>query len=280
MELFSRRWLVLVLPALLVLSAGCGQEKLTILCGGSFRPPMEELVAAYEKETGEDVELSFGQSEDHWPHVEMHESGDVFVSHTPFMQKTKDADALTRYVSVGYIAPVLVVKPGNPKDIHSIEDLTKPGLKVVLTNPQYSSCGEMVFALLEKKGIKDAVLANVGNAQVKTHPEVATAIVTGDRDAGIMWNGVADSWLDRGELEIVPTPYEYERETEVGVMGLSYSKRPEQVERFLKFVEKHGKEIFAANGYVKEVQAQPKDADKKDEGKKDEGKKDEDSDEG
>ena len=43
---------------------------------------------------------------------------------------------------------------GNPKGLKSVEDLTQADLKVALTDPQYSTAGEMVFALLEKKGIK------------------------------------------------------------------------------------------------------------------------------
>ena len=65
-------------------------ETLTILCGGSFRVPAEALVAKYA-EAGGSAELSFGQSEDHFPHVELQDAGDIFISHTPFMEKTKEA---------------------------------------------------------------------------------------------------------------------------------------------------------------------------------------------
>ncbi len=156
---------------------------------------------------------------------------------------------MLRWVQVGYVAPVLVVKKGSNLNIQSIEDLTRPGLRVILPNPEYSTCGEMVFKLLEKKGIKDQVLANVGNAQVRSHAEVATAIKLGHSDAGIMWNGVAHNWLDA--VEIVPTPYEYDEEIRVGVMGLSYSKKQELIEEFLQFVEAHGEEVFRQFGYVK-----------------------------
>jgi len=223
-------------------------NEIEVLCGGSFRPPMEKLAKEFEEKTGCRAVLVFGQSEDHLPKVKMHAIGDAFVSHDPYIEYTEDAGALTRFATVGYVCPVLVVKKGNPEGIKGIEDLARPGLGVVLPNPEFSTCGEMVFKLLEEKGIKEAVLANVGNAQVRSHADVGKQIKLGHRDAGIMWNGMANNWLDA--IEIVPAPNEYE-EIRVTVMGLSYSKRQDKVEEFLKFAEIRGKEIFAEFGYVK-----------------------------
>jgi molybdate transport system substrate-binding protein len=224
-------------------------EPITILCGSSFRPPMEKLAAMYQEQTGGRTELSFGGSEDHLPNVKAKSAGDVYVTHSPFQQYTQEADALLRDVEVGFLAPVLVVREGNPKEIKSVEDLAKPGLQVLLTNPEFSTCGEMTFALLEKKGIKDAVLENVGNAMFKHHSEIGNKLQMGFGDAGIMWNGVANNFADA--VDIVPVPYEYDQEIRVSVMGLSYTDQLEQVEKFLDFAAQHGPEIFKEFGYVK-----------------------------
>ncbi len=224
-------------------------DPITILCGSSFRPPMEKLTEMYEEETGGKTELSFGGSEDHLPNVKAKLVGDVYVSHSPFQQYTQDADALLRDVEVGFLAPVLVVAKGNPKGIKSIDDLAKPDLQVLLTNPEFSTCGEMTFDLLEKKEIKDAVLKNVGNAMFKHHSEIGNKMKLGFGDAGIMWNGVANNYLDA--IEVVPAPYEYDDEIRVSVMGLSYTKQPEQIQKFLGFVEAHGPDVFKEFGYVK-----------------------------
>lgn len=248
------RWMLAVVTGGALLAvAGCTPNappanEIEVLCGGSFRPPMEKLAKEFEEETGCRAVLVFGQSEDHLPKVKMHAIGDVFVSHDPYIEYTEDAKAMHRYVTVGYVCPVLVVKKGNPEGIGGIEDLTRPGLRVVLPNPEFSTCGEMVFELLEKKQIKEAVLKNVGNAQVRSHADVGKQIKLDHRDAGIMWNGMANNWLDA--IEIVPAPNEYE-EIRVAVMGLSYSTRQDKAEEFLEFAEARGKEIFAEYGYVK-----------------------------
>jgi molybdate transport system substrate-binding protein len=234
--------------------SGCGggtqsKDEIEILCGTSFRAPMEKLVQQYEAATGKRALLVFGGSEDHLPKVKLKATGDVYVTHTPYMQYTDEAGALLRQVDVGYLAPVLVVPKENPKQLARFEDLAREGLRVVLPNPEFSTCGEMVFGLLEKKGIKDAVMQNTGNDLVKHHSMVGNHLQVGARDAGIMWNGVAHNFRD--SVDIVALPYEYDEEIQVSVMGLSYSEKRPAVQEFLDFVEKNGADVFREFGYVK-----------------------------
>ncbi len=193
--------------------------------------------------------LSFGQSEDLLPQVKLKAQGDLFITHDPFEQYVKDAGALTRSAVVGYVAPVVVVPKGNPKGVKGFADLARPGLRVVLPNPEYSTAGKMVEARLTAEGLKEAVHANVGNAFLRTHGDVANVIKLGTRDAGVVWNGIAHNWLDA--LEVVEEPYGYPETIRVTVMGLGYSKRPEAVEAFLDFAASRGQAIFGEFGYVK-----------------------------
>ena len=240
-----------------MLVIGCSKKEaqqkttteLMILCGSSFVPPTEQLCSEFKAQTGIETIHTVGGSEDLLPHVKAGIKGDIFITHDPYLDYTSEADALEDDVQVGFVAPVLVVQKGNPKALTRIEDLTQPGLKVALSNPEYSTCGEMVFALLEKKGIKDAVMKNVENRLTKGHSNIGTFLKTQAVDAGIMWNGVAHTFAD--SLDVVKTPYEYEEEIRVHIMGLSYTKQPEALDQFMEFVRKRGPAIFAEHGYVK-----------------------------
>ncbi len=247
---------IILSMAILMTMSGCGSKdgqgkttELIVLCGSSFVPPTEQLCAEFKQKTGIEIVSTVGGSEDLLPHVKARAKGDIFITHDPFMDYTRDANALADHVEVGFVAPVLVVQKGNPKGIKSIEDLTQEGLKVALTDPQYSTAGEMVFALLEKKGIKEAVLKNVENRLTKGHGNIGTFLKTQAVDAGIMWNGVAHTFAD--SLDVVKTPYEYDEEICVHIMSLSYSKHPEELKQFIEFVRTRGPEVFAEYGYVK-----------------------------
>ncbi|MCP4259391.1 MAG: solute-binding protein [Planctomycetes bacterium] len=224
-------------------------KELELLCGSSFPKPMEQLCAEFTTQTSIEVPTTIAGSEDFLPLVKAGQKGDILVTHDPFLDYVRDANSLFDYVHVGFVAPVLAVQKGNPKGLTSIQDLTQPGLKVALTDPQYSTCGEMVYALLEKKGIKEAVLKNVENRLTKGHSTLGTFLKTQTVDAVIMWNGVAHTFRD--SLEVVKTPYEYDEEIRVHIIGLSYTKESESLKQFINFARTKGPEIFAEYGYVK-----------------------------
>jgi molybdate transport system substrate-binding protein len=239
-----------------VLAVGCSRKEapdrpgeLVVLCGSSFVKPIEQLCSEFKAETGIDTVTTVGGSEDLLPLVKAGQKGDIFITHDPYLDYVRDANALAGNVQVGFVAPVLAVQKGNPKGIKTIKDLTLPGLKVALTDPQYSTCGELVFALLEKKGIKEAVMRNVENRLTKGHSTLGNYLKVQTVDAVIMWNGVAHTFRD--SLEIVKTPYEYDEEIRVHIMGLNYTKQAESLERFIEFVRNRGPEVFTDYGYVK-----------------------------
>jgi molybdate transport system substrate-binding protein len=238
------------------LIAGCGKDetqaednKLVVLCGTSFPNPMSELCSQFTEQTGIKFDTTLAGSESHLPLIKTAHMGDIFVTHDPYLDYVRDANCLLDYVHVGYVCPVLAVQPGNPKGIRSIQDLTRPGLKVALSNPEYSTCGEMVFVLLEKKGIKEAVMKNVENRLIKGHPDLCNLLKTKTVDAIITWNGVAHTFRD--SLDVVPTPYEYDEEIRVHIMGLNYSRKPDLLRKFLEFAKNKGEAVFARHGYVK-----------------------------
>lgn len=226
-----------------------GAVELVILAGNSFIPPTEQLIAEFSKATGIKATYTTGGSEDLLPHVKAKKKGDVFITHDPYLDYTRDAGAYADHVEVGFVAPVLAAQKGNPKGLKGLDDLTKPDLKVALSDPKYSTCGEMVVALFKKKGIYDAVMANVDTRLTKGHNNLGNFLKTQAVDAVIMWNGVANTFKEH--LEVIKTPYEYDTEIKVHVMGLSYSKQPEVLKKFMAFVRENGPRIFAENGYVK-----------------------------
>jgi molybdate transport system substrate-binding protein len=181
--------------------------------------------------------------------VKAKKKGDIFITHDPYLDYTKKAGSYADHQQVGFVAPVLAVRKNNPKGIKSIADLTKPDLKVALSDPRFSTCGEMVQALLKKKKIYDAVMKNVGNRLTKGHSNLGNLLKAETVDAVIMWNGVANTFKEH--LDVVKTPYEYDTEIKVHVIGLNYSKNPELVKKFMAFTKSRGKAIFAENGYVK-----------------------------
>jgi len=142
---------------LLILCCGRGEQtasqgqELVILCGSSFVPPVDEVISQFKAETGVEIVTTSAGSEDFLPLVKAGRKGDILITHDPYLDYVKDVNAYLGNAVVGFVAPVLAVAKGNPKKIYRIEDLAQDDLRVGLTDPQYSTCGDMVFSLFEKR---------------------------------------------------------------------------------------------------------------------------------
>jgi molybdate transport system substrate-binding protein len=244
----TRRWILAsALAALLGACRGEKDDRLIVLCGSSFIPPTEALLAGFKARTGMEAVFTTGGSEDLLPNVKAKSLGDVFITHDPYLDYTKDAGSWADHADVGLLVPVLAVAKGNPRRLASVEDLARPGLKVAISDPRYSTCGEMIERLLKKKKILEDVMKNAENRLLKGHSALGNLVKTGAVDAAVMWNGVAHTFRD--SLEVVPVPYEFETEVRVRVIALNYSKRPGRVREFMDFARTEGPRIFKGYGY-------------------------------
>jgi putative molybdopterin biosynthesis protein len=89
----------------------------------------------------------------------------------------------TTVINLAYRDIGLMVKPGNPLNIVSIKDLSRPAIKII--NRQEGSGTRVLFDYECKKvGIEPMQLDGYGK-EVNTHFEVAMAVVSGNADVGL-----------------------------------------------------------------------------------------------
>jgi molybdate transport system substrate-binding protein len=184
--------------------SGCGTREETpplyVYVGGTMRPAMETLVKQYEKETGRKLEIDYGDSGENLIKVETSRRGDLYVAHDPFhgaiVHKGLGIDAWV----VATLEPVIVVAKGNPKKIAGLADLAKPGVKVVLTDAEYSTAGHVWTLMFKKAGLAEAIQKNVVTT-TRSGGEAANAVSIGNADAAIVWNAV--QFLRRDKLDAV-----------------------------------------------------------------------------
>ncbi|MBI4578426.1 MAG: substrate-binding domain-containing protein, partial [Planctomycetes bacterium] len=108
-------------------------------------------------------------------------------------------------VTVSETDMVLLAAKGNPKGVHTVQDLTKPDLRVGLADPQKSALGALCDRMLDRMGIKDAVLKNV-----KTFTATADFLVTdmraGALDAAIVYRANTSKVGDSLEVFSIDNP--------------------------------------------------------------------------
>ena len=227
-------------------SSGQARERLRVLCSSSMAAPMQELGKLFTATHDAQIDFDLGGSETLLPKILTGVPADLFVCHDPFEEKLKAAGRWTNTVVVGYLEPVVAVRPGNPKGLRRLEDLAQPGLKIGIGDPRYSTCGELFMEALQRRGLRDAVMKQVV-LQSRSTTDVANGLVIGSLDVGVIWN--FNAVLYTGKLDVVAAHMDC-ADVRVTVVGLTQSPQPQWRDAFLQWCDRPAAlELFRRQGY-------------------------------
>ncbi len=96
---------------------------------------------------------------------------------------------------------VIVVQKGNPKGITGLADLTKPGMRIALGQPDQCTIGVLSKRLLGDAGVYAQVMPNVVT-QTPTSALLVPNITTGSADAVLVY--ATDTLAERDKLDVIP----------------------------------------------------------------------------
>ncbi len=180
-------------------------KKLRIGCGGSMRPPVEELAALFEAETGCETLRDYGGSGTVLLQIEESGEGDVYICHDPFAYTCDDKEISEKWHTVAIMEPTLAVQSGNPKQVKGLKDLLREDLKVGLSHREYSTRGRIIWAIMRKHEMADAMLQRA-IFEERTHTLV-NQLKLGAVDVATLWDAPAKAME---EIEVVPIEEEYQ----------------------------------------------------------------------
>jgi molybdate transport system substrate-binding protein len=255
-KVFTFALVNLLLPLLISgASENCfAADNLMVFAGAASKPPTEEAAKAFEAKTGVKVDVIFGGSGYVLSQMILGKKGDIyFPGSSDYMELAKKKDVVypeTEKVIV-YLVPAINVQKGNPKNVQTIKDLTRPGLKVAIANPEGVCVGayavEIVESLLSPEE-KEAFRKNLIN-YTESCEKTATAISLKAADAVIGWR-VFHNW-DPERIETVPL--DKSRVIRIGYIPIAIAKftsnRP-LAQKFIDFLlSEDGKGIFRKYHY-------------------------------
>jgi molybdate transport system substrate-binding protein len=123
-------------------------------------------------------------------------------------KKLREAGKMVYFKPLCFTSYVMVTPKGNPAGILAIEDMTKPGVRVVLAPEASPPGGQAVQALLKKAGIQEAVTKNTviqGSCVQRTMDDVISA----RGDVSIVELRITRMREFEGKLDIVPIPEQF-----------------------------------------------------------------------
>lgn len=246
----------LLILALSAFPIGCssGTETKTIVafCGAASEPALEEAARAFEKKTEIKVELHFSGSGTMLSEMKISKRGDLYIPGSPDYIYMAEGEGLIDPQTVeiiAYLVPAISVQKGNPKNIRALEDLTKPGVRVGIGNPEAVCVGLYAVEVLEYNHLLDQVQKNI-----VTHAESCskTAALIGlkEADAIIGWD-VFSKWNPDTTETVYLKPEQIPRLAYVPAAISTYSEDRKSAQEFIDFlVSKDGQAIFARWGYI------------------------------
>ena len=214
-----RRYFMAILIVLIVMLAGCTSNtkpegkfvgKTIVVCSGAgLMKPMNELIKNFEEKTGAKVEVHYGGSAEIYG-ILTTTGCDVFIPGAYYYTKIAMEKGYLINDTVKNVTlhiPVIAVPEGNPKNIHSLKDLAKPGVRVVLGDPKACAIGKVAKKILEKNGLWENVSKNVV-VFTPTVNQLLIYIATGQADAAIIWEDMT-TWAEaKGKIEVIQIPPE------------------------------------------------------------------------
>jgi len=112
------------------------------------------------------------------------------------------ADMFHDGIHVSNAEIVIVVQKGNPKEIRTLEDLARPGVRLALGQPEQCTIGILSRKLLESKGLYDKLLAENVVTQTPSSAMLVPNVTTGAADAVLAYN--TDTLAERDKLDVIP----------------------------------------------------------------------------
>ncbi len=176
--------------------------KLTVFSGGVNRLAIKDTITAFQEREGIEVNVNYNGC---GILVSMMNGGslpDVYFScDNSFMVQVKDK--FNPSITLTETAMVVIVPKGNPKNINSIQDLTREGLKLGLAHEVKSALGKLTKDLLVELNIYKKVKVNV-IADSPTADFLVNQLRVGSIDASIVYAANVAKEEVRNDVETIP----------------------------------------------------------------------------
>ena len=256
------RWLLYGVPLLCLLLLAGGwflgrerlptsppeQPKLVLYSGDDVRPAVEDIIQAFQRRYGIQVEVRYGPAEQLLDQLESTRAGDVFLPCDAYSSAKVERRGLAGYRrQVARLVPVIQVARGNPENLTSLSDLAAPGIRVAVAEGQATAIGRITPALFRKNTVPAEAIASNAVFKAEMASELGQAVAARRADAAVNWRPVA---LQYPLTEVVAIPAESNIVAVVEAMVLSTASDPEQARLLVDFLGgPAAREAFARHHY-------------------------------
>jgi len=169
-----------------VTTPAASQGSILVYAGAGLKAPLDEIGPLFTEKTGIAVQYNYGGAGTLVSQMNLTRKGDVFMPGSTTEFKTAKSQGLVNESKlVAYHIPVIAVQKGNPKNITTLADFARPGLKVALGDANATAIGKASTKMFAALNISAAVEKNVVS-RTPTINELTVIMQTGQADAAVL----------------------------------------------------------------------------------------------
>ncbi len=158
--------------------ASAGSGRLAVFAAASLTEVLPKIAQA--------PEYSFAGSDQLAAQIQLGARADVFAAASPKYPELLYQQGLCQK-PIAFVTNtlVLIVPKSNPAAVHSVNDLTKPGVKLVVGDPAVP-VGSYTLTVLKNLGLSAPILKNVVSRETDVKG-VVSKVALGEADAGFVY---------------------------------------------------------------------------------------------
>jgi molybdate transport system substrate-binding protein len=175
-------------------------QPIVVLCAVSLKPIVESAAQAFQQQTGIPIQLQYGGSGTLLTQLQLATKRyHIFI---PADQGTLETARQRQLIHQTWHLldqhPILAVQRGNPLQLHTLDDLMRPGVRLALAHPETASISQVSRRLLGPRWPALAAHACVMKPNVM---EITSDVALGACHAAIVWDSVIPLYP---QLQAVP----------------------------------------------------------------------------
>ena len=228
-----------VLALVVVVPAAADSGRLAVFAAASLTEAFPKLDSH--------PRYSFAGSDQLAAQIELGARADVFAAASPkYPELLFQKGLCEKPIPFATNTLTVIVPRSNPAGIHRVQDLTRPGVKIVVAN-RAVPVGAYTLTVLKNLGIADAVLKNVVSQETDVK-EVVGKVALGEADAGFVY--VTDVRPARTKVTRVAIPDSAQPHVVYEVCVVKDSRHPKAAHRFVTtLIRARAQALLASYGF-------------------------------
>lgn len=228
-------------------------EPIVLQCAAALREPIQAIVPTYEQQTGQRIEVRYGESQKVLTDMKLSKQGDLFLpADDSYIVDAQKENLLDDVFPLATMNASLAVKNDSGKQIAEWNDLLKDDIGIAIANPEAAAISRIMAARL---GARWDVLHKRATA-LGPVTQVANAIKAGrgpDSDrpihAGFIWDSMVAS-PNFNDLKLISLPELKGISATVKVGVVKGGNRTEAAKAFAQYLSSNCGDIFKEYGFT------------------------------